>query len=211
MKNTGLIIGIAGPSAGGKTTVTNQILKQFAKDKVTIIRYDDYYKDQSHLTMDDRVKTNYDHPSAFDTDLLIGDLIKLKDGCAIEKPIYDFVEHNRSQKTERIEPGNIILVEGLFTLLEEQLRDLLDVKLYVTADSDECFIRRLKRDTNERGRTIDSVINQYLTTVKPMKEKFIDPTKKHADVIVQSRADNTVAIQMITHVINDHINKQGEK
>ncbi len=211
MKKKGLIIGIAGPSAGGKTTVTSEILKQFADDKVSMIRYDDYYKDQSDLTMAERVKTNYDHPSAFDTDLLLADLMKLKAGEAIEKPIYDFVEHNRSTKTERIEPGNIILVEGLFTLLEEQLRDLLDVKLYVTADSDECFIRRLKRDMNERGRTFDSVIDQYLTTVKPMKEKFIDPTKKYADVIVQSHADNTVAIKMITHVIENHIKQQGEK
>ncbi len=211
MKKKGLIIGIAGPSAGGKTTVTNEILKQFADDKVSMIRYDDYYKDQSDLTMAERVKTNYDHPSAFDTDLLLADLMNLKAGKAIEKPVYDFVEHNRSAKTERIEPGNIILVEGLFTLLEEQLRDLLDVKLYVTADSDECFIRRLKRDMNERGRTFDSVIDQYLTTVKPMKEKFIDPTKKYADVIVQSHADNTVAIQMITHVIENHIKQQGEK
>lgn len=210
MKKTGLIIGIAGPSAGGKTTVTDKILEQFPENTITVIKYDDYYKDQSHMSMDERVKTNYDHPNAFDTDLLIADLMKLRQGMAIEKPVYDFVEHNRSEVTERIEPGNIIIVEGLFTLLESRIRELLDIKVYVTADSDECFIRRLKRDTVERGRTTESVIEQYLTTVKPMKEKFIDPTSKYADVIVLRGGQNLVAIQMVTHMINDHINKQGE-
>ncbi len=210
MKKSGLIIGIAGPSAGGKTTVTNKILEQFPEDTITVIKYDDYYKDQSELTMEERVKTNYDHPNAFDTDLLIADLMRLKSGVAIEKPVYDFVEHNRSEQTERIEPGNIIIVEGLFTLLESRIRELLDIKVYVTADSDECFIRRLKRDTVERGRTTESIINQYLNTVKPMKEKFIDPTRKFADVIVLRGGENHVAVQMVTHMISDHISKQGE-
>lgn len=210
MKKSGLIIGIAGPSAGGKTTVTNKILEKFPEDTITVIKYDDYYKDQSNMTMEERMKTNYDHPNAFDTDLLIADLMRLREGIAIEKPVYDFVAHNRSESTERIEPGNIIIVEGLFTLLESKIRELLDIKVYVTADSDECFIRRLKRDTEERGRTTESIINQYLDTVKPMKEKFIDPTRKFADVIVLRGGENLVAIQMVTHMISDHIINQGE-
>ncbi len=205
MNKQGLIIGIAGPSAGGKTTVTQKILENFHDSQITVISYDDYYKDQSHLSMEERYQTNYDHPNAFDTNLLLSDLTDLKNHKGIEKPIYDFVEHNRSEKTERIEPGNIIIVEGLFTLLESDLRDILDIKVYVTADPDECFIRRLLRDTTERGRTQESVINQYLETVKPMQEKFISPTKKHADVIVLRGGENKVAIEMVTHMINNYI------
>lgn len=210
MKKKELIIGVAGPSAGGKTTVTNMILENFSEDAISVIKYDDYYKDQSDLSMEERVKTNYDHPNAFDTDLLLKDLKTLREGKSINKPVYDFVEHNRSDRTEVIEPGNIIIVEGLFTLLEEEIRDLLDIKVFVTADSDECFIRRLIRDTTERGRTYDSIINQYLTTVKPMKEKFIDPTKKFADIIIPRGSENLVAVEMVTHMINNHIKNQGE-
>ncbi len=202
-----LLIGIAGPSAGGKTTVTQKIMENFSDSQVTLISYDDYYKDQSHLTRDERKLTNYDHPKAFDTDLLVEHLTDLIKGKKIQKPIYDFTVNNRSKQTETLEPSNIIIVEGLFTLYEKQLRDLIDVKVYVEADADECFIRRLIRDRNERGRSTQSVIDQYLTTVKPMQERFIEPTRKFADVIVLRGGENGVAIEMVSQMINKQLEK----
>ncbi len=201
-----LIIGIAGPSAGGKTSLTNKINDNLDHSDVIIIKYDDYYKDQSDISFEQRLKTNYDHPSSFDTELLISDLKKLKDGQAIEKPLYDFKEHNRKEETEIVEPKKVIILEGLFTLLDEELRNLLDIKLYVLEDSDICFIRRLLRDTKERGRTIESVIEQYTKTVKPMQEKFVDPTKKYADLIVLRAKENDIAIKMIIDRIKKELN-----
>ncbi len=192
-----LIIGIAGPSAGGKTSLTNKIDSYLEHSDVIIIKYDDYYKDQSNISFEQRLKTNYDHPSSFDTELLINDLKKLKEGKSIEKPLYDFKEHNRKKETEIVNPKKVIILEGLFTLLDEELRNLLDIKLYVLEDSDICFIRRLLRDTKERGRTIENVIDQYTKTVKPMQEKFVDPTKKYADLIVLRAKENDIAIKMI--------------
>ncbi len=201
-----LIIGIAGPSAGGKTSLTNKINDNLDHSDVIIIKYDDYYKDQSDMSFEQRLETNYDHPSSFDTELLISDLKKLKEGKTIEKPLYDFKEHNRKKETEIVEPKKVIILEGLFTLLDEELRDLLDIKLYVLEDSDICFIRRLLRDTKERGRTIDSVIEQYTKTVKPMQEKFVDPTKKYADLIVLRAKENDIAIKMIIDRIKKELN-----
>lgn len=192
-----LIIGVAGPSAGGKTSVTNKIKDMFKDKSITVISYDDYYKDQSEMTMDERVKTNYDHPNAFDGELLVEQVTKLRGGTAIKKPTYDFSAHNRSEVVQTVEPTRIIIIEGLFTLLDQSLRDLLDIKIYVETDSDECFIRRLNRDIVERNRTMESVINQYLTTVKPMQVQFIEPTKKFADIIVPRGGDNDVAIDLI--------------
>lgn len=203
-----LFIGIAGPSAGGKTSVMENITKNFKEEHITVISYDDYYKDQSHLTMQERYKTNYDHPSAFDTDLLLNDLTKLKKGEAIDKPVYDFVEHNRSNKRECVNPSSIIIIEGLFVLLDLEIRSLLDIKVYVEADADECFIRRLQRDKKERGRSTQSVIDQYLTTVKPMQERFIEPTRKYADVVVLHGGKNRVAVEMVSHLIENHIKKE---
>lgn len=192
-----MIIGIAGPSAGGKTSVTNLICERIEVGHALVIRYDDYYKDQSHLTFEERVKTNYDHPNAFDTDLLIEHIKDLKGGKPIQKPIYDFTEHNRKKETEKVMPRDVIIIEGIFSLLDERLRELLDTKVYVYEDSDICFIRRLKRDTAERGRTLENVIDQYMQTVKPMQEQFIEPTKKYADVIILRGKTNSVAIEMI--------------
>ncbi len=202
-----LLIGIAGPSAGGKTTVTNKIISNFDPSEVTVITYDDYYKDQSHLPLEERKKTNFDHPNAFDTDLLIEHLRSLINGEKIEKPIYDFKVNNRSDETEVVKPSKIIILEGLFTLLEPSIRELLDIKVYVEADPDECFIRRLIRDKNERGRTTESVINQYIETVKPMYERFIEPTRKFADVIILRGGENAVAIEMVSQIINSRIDK----
>lgn len=206
-----LFIGIAGPSAGGKTSVTANITNNFKDEDITVINYDDYYKDQSNLTMEERYQTNYDHPNAFDTELLIKDLQSLKQGLSIEKPLYDFVTHNRSNQTEVVQPSHIIILEGLFALLDEEIRSLLDIKVYVEADADECFIRRLLRDRNERGRSTLSVVNQYLETVKPMQERFIEPTRKYADVVVLHGGKNVVAVEMVSKLIENHINTKKEQ
>ncbi len=195
-----LVIGIAGPSAGGKTTVTEKILEIF-NDEVIIIKYDDYYKDQSEMSFDERCNVNYDHPNAFDTELLIKHLSMLIKGNTIEKPTYDYTIHTRSSVVEKVEPRRIIILEGLFALLEERIRDLLDIKIFVETDPDVCFIRRLTRDTQDRGRTLESVIDQYLSTVKPMQEIFIDPTRKFADVVVLNGGKNPVVIEMIKNLI----------
>ncbi len=202
-----LLIGIAGPSAGGKTTLTEKIEKGLDDNQVAMIKYDDYYKDQDHLPFEQRLKTNYDHPNAFDTDLLIKDLKDLKSGKKIQKPLYDYTNHTRKKEVEEIEPKKVIILEGIFTLLDEELRDLLDIKLYILEDSDICFIRRLQRDTKERGRTIESVINQYITTVKPMQEKFVEPTRKFADIIILRAGENEIAIKMLI----DRIKKELEQ
>ncbi len=200
-----LIIGIGGPSAGGKTTLTNRIRENLNHDEVEIIKYDDYYKSQDHLELEERYKTNYDHPNAFDTSLLIEHLHKLKSGQGIQKPLYDYIKHTRKKETEKIEPKKVIILEGIFTLLDEELRDLLDIKLYAAEDSDICFIRRLIRDTKERGRTQESVIEQYTKTVKPMQEKFVSPTKKYADIIILRAAVNDIALDMIIDQIQKRL------
>lgn len=206
-----MVIGIAGPSAGGKTSVARAIQQGVKADQVLILKYDDYYKDQSDIPLEERILTNYDHPNAFDTELLIEDICKLKEGKQIEKPIYDYQYHTRKKETEIIKPHPVIVIEGLFTLLESELRDKLDLKIYVNEDSDICFIRRLKRDTIERGRTAESVIKQYIETVKPMQEKFIENTKKYADVIILRGKENQVGIKIIVNDIDKFLNtKKGE-
>ncbi len=201
-----LVIGIAGPSAGGKTSLTQKIENELDFDEVVMIRYDDYYKTQDNLIFEERLKTNYDHPNAFDTDLLIKDVKALKAGKTINKPLYDFKEHTRKKEVEEIKAKKVIIIEGIFTLLDEELRNLLDIKLYVSEDSDICFIRRLQRDTKERGRSIESVITQYMATVKPMQEKFVTPTQKFADIIILRARENQIAIKMLI----DRIKKELE-
>ena len=170
-----------------------------------IIRQDDYYKDQSDKTMEERVKTNYDHPFAFDNDLFVAQLKQLMAGVAIEKPVYDFVVHTRSEETEHIEPSDVIVIEGLFILEDEQLRDLCDIRIFVDTDDDIRFIRRLIRDVKKRGRTIDSVIEQYTTTVKVMHNTFIEPSRKYADIIIPEGGHNQVAIDLLTTKISSII------
>ncbi|MTK87439.1 uridine kinase, partial [Turicibacter sanguinis] len=171
--NKPLIIGVAGGTASGKTSVSTILYDAFADRTITLLRQDDYYNDQSHMTLEERVKTNYDHPLSMDNELLVKHLKKLMLGYSIEKPIYDYTQHTRSELTEKIEPTKIIIVEGLFVLEDVQIRDLLDIKVFVEADDDIRFIRRLLRDTTERGRTIESVISQYTESVKPMHQQFI--------------------------------------
>lgn len=198
MREQAVIIGIAGGSASGKTSIAKQLYDYFkGHHKVKIIKQDDYYKDQSHLTFEQRVKTNYDHPLAFDTDLLVMHLKKLKNKERIEKPTYDYTLHTRSQVTEVIEGRDVIILEGIFVLAESTVRELCDILVYVDTDSDIRFIRRLRRDIEERGRSLDSVCQQYLKTVRPMHEQFIEPSKKYAHIIILEGGSNHVAVDLL--------------
>ena len=201
-----VIIGIAGGSASGKSSISRRLKERYENtNSVVIIRQDDYYKDQKNKTMEERVKTNYDHPFAFDKDLFVAQLKQLMAGVAIEKPVYDFVVHTRSEETEHIEPSDVIVIEGLFILEDEQLRDLCDIRIFVDTDDDIRFIRRLIRDVKKRGRTIDSVIEQYTTTVKVMHNTFIEPSRKYADIIIPEGGHNQVAIDLLTTKISSII------
>lgn len=193
-----IIIGIAGGSASGKSSIANEIYEYFKHEHtIKIIRLDDYYKDQSHLAMEQRVKTNYDHPLAFDMDLLVKHLDLLKSNQSIEKPIYDFTVHNRSLQVEVIDPRDVFILEGLFVLNEVQIRERCDILIYVDTDADIRFIRRLKRDMQERGRSLESVCNQYLQTVRPMHEQFVEPSKKYAHIIIPEGSSNQVAVDLL--------------
>ncbi|HEY4623070.1 MAG TPA: uridine kinase, partial [Solibacillus sp.] len=183
-KKRPVVIGIAGGSCSGKTSVTRAIYDVFREDSVVVIEQDYYYKDQSHMTFDERLLTNYDHPLAFDTDLLIEHVNSLLDYQSVEKPVYDYVQHTRSQEIIHVEPKDVIILEGILVLEDERLRDLMDIKLFVDTDSDLRIIRRIQRDIKDRGRTADSVIEQYLSAVRPMHNLFIEPTKRYADVII---------------------------
>ncbi|MER2106405.1 MAG: uridine kinase [Solibacillus sp.] len=192
-----VVIGIAGGSCSGKTSVTRAIYDVFREESVVVIEQDFYYKDQSHMTFEERLETNYDHPLAFDTELLISHIEGLLDYKAIEKPVYDYVQHTRAETVIHVEPKDVIIVEGILVLEDERLRDLMDIKLFVDTDSDLRIIRRLQRDIVERGRTVDSVIDQYLSAVRPMHNMFIEPTKRYADVIIPEGGGNDVAIDLM--------------
>ena len=191
------IIGIVGGSGSGKTTVTKRIIEALDIDKVVLIEQDYYYKDQSHMTMDERIKTNYDHPGAFDNELLYSQLLELIDGKSVEVPRYDYTNHTRSDKKVLQESKDVIIIEGMFGLYSEKLRNLMDIKIFVDTPSDLRILRRLLRDINERGRTVESVINQYLMTVRPMHEKYIKPTKQYADIIIPDGGFNDIAIDIL--------------
>ncbi|EJX39760.1 uridine kinase [Enterococcus faecium] len=205
-KSKPIIIGVTGGSGSGKTSVSRAIFNNFPDHSIMMLEQDSYYKDQSHLSFEERLNTNYDHPFAFDNDLLIqhvGDLLNYK---AIEKPVYDYVAHTRSQATIIQEPKEVIILEGILILEDERLRDLMDIKVYVDTDDDIRIIRCIKRDMEERGRTLDSVIEQYLTVVKPMYHQFIEPTKRYADIIVPEGGENHVAIDLITTKVASFLN-----
>lgn len=198
-----ILIAIAGGSASGKTTVVKKIIEQLNSKDITVISHDDYYKDLTHLALTERYKVNFDHPDSIDNDLFVAQLKDLLDGKSISKPKYDFVQHNRSSEYELVEPTKIIIIEGILILEDERVRDLATIKLFVESDDDIRFIRRLVRDTKERGRSIESVINQYLTTVKPMYYAFIKPTKRYADIIIPNDSTHDVAVDCIARMIND--------
>ncbi|WP_431027278.1 uridine kinase [Lysinibacillus sp. LZ02] len=197
MSKRPVVIGIAGGSCSGKTSVTRAIYEVFRDHSVVVIEQDYYYKDQSHMTFEERLNTNYDHPLAFDTDLLIEHIHTLLNREPIEKPVYDYVQHTRSTDVINVEPKDVIIIEGILVLDDERLRELMDIKLFVDTDSDLRIIRRIERDIKERGRTADSVIEQYLTAVRPMHNMFIEPTKRYADVIIPEGGDNGVAIDLM--------------
>jgi uridine kinase len=204
--NRPIIIGIAGGSASGKTLISKRLKKAFeSANSVIIIKQDDYYLDQSHMEMDERIKTNYDHPFAFDNDLLVAHLKRLIDRQSIDKPTYDFVNHTRSQIIEHVDSADVVVIEGLFVLENSQLRDLCDIKVFVETEADVRFIRRLSRDVHQRGRSLDSVIEQYMKTVRVMHEQFIQPSKKFADVIIPEGGKNDVAIDLLTTKISSII------
>ncbi|WP_298488468.1 uridine kinase [uncultured Maribacter sp.] len=200
-----LIIGIAGGTGCGKTTVVNQIMNEFPKEEVGLISQDSYYNDLSHLTIEERKKTNFDHPSAIDFDLLVEHLELLKSGKSIEQPVYSFMECNRTKETVATQPRKVVLVEGILILTNPKIRDMFDIKIYVHADSDERLIRRLKRDTAERGWSLDETLDCYQNTLKPMHDQFIEPTKEYADIIIPNNKYNTVAIDIVRTIINDKL------
>ncbi|MCM3122513.1 uridine kinase [Mesobacillus sp. AQ2] len=192
-----VVIGVAGGSGSGKTSVTKAIYDSFKSQSILMIEQDYYYKDQSHLPMEERLKTNYDHPLAFDNDLLIEHIQKLLQHEAVEKPVYDYAIHTRSNEVVHVEPKDVIILEGILILEDQRLRDLMDIKLYVDTDADLRIIRRLLRDIKERGRSMDSVIEQYVNVVRPMHNQFIEPTKRYADVIIPEGGHNHVAIDLM--------------
>ena len=199
-----IIIGIAGGTGSGKSTLAENIQKEFDQ-KITMLSHDYYYKSNSDLPFEERKKLNYDHPDAFETDLMIEHLNKLKKGETIERPSYSFVEHLREDKTYKVVPQKVIIVEGILLFENQTLRDMMDIKIFVDADADIRFIRRLLRDVKERGRTVESVVEQYCTTVKPMHEQFVEPSKKYADIIVPEGGYNMVALNMIVEKIRSII------
>ena len=203
-----LIIGIAGGTGSGKTTVVQQIIEQLPVDEVCVISQDSYYKDTSHLAFEDRVKINFDHPNSIDFALLVTHLEALRNGESFEQPVYSFVEHNRTSETVTTHPKKVIIVEGILILTHPEIREMFDIKVYVHADSDERLIRRLKRDIAERGRDLTEVLNRYQTTLKPMHQQFIEPTKEFADIIIPTNRYNTVAVNLIRSIIHQKLVKE---
>lgn len=202
-----MIIGIAGGTGSGKTTLTDRIKERFGSD-VTVVKHDDYYRAHDDMTYEERCGLNYDHPDAFDTLLMIEHIKKLKAGEAIECPVYDYTVHNRSDKTVVIEPTKVIIIEGILIFENLELCDLMDIKIFVDTDADVRILRRIMRDVRERARSLESVVDQYLNTVKPMHEQYVEPSKKNADLIVLEGGHNVVALDMIIQRIAQHINTE---
>lgn len=200
-----LTIGIAGGTGSGKTTVVNAIVNQLHEEKVAVISEDSYYRDTSHLSYEERTQINFDHPQSIDFDLLTQHLKELKQGRPIEQPVYSFIEHNRTGETLTTYPKPVMIVEGILLLTNPELRDLFDIKIFVHTDSDERLIRRLKRDMSERGRDLNEVLNRYQTTLKPMHQQFIEPSKEFADMIIPYNHHNHVAVDIVKRIINQQL------
>ena len=207
-ENKPVIIGVTGGSGSGKTTVSRAIFEQLHGHSLLMLQEDSYYNDQSDMPFEERIKTNYDHPNAFDTELLVKQLKDLLDWKTIEKPIYDYTEHTRSSEVEKVEPKEVIILEGILVLNDPALRDLMDIKIFVDTDDDIRIIRRIQRDIEERGRSLQSVIDQYKSTVKPMYHQFIEPTKRYADIIVPEGGENQVAIDLLVTKVRDILRKR---
>jgi uridine kinase len=208
-KNDPMIIGVTGGSGSGKTTVSQKILEELHGHSISIIQQDSYYKDQAEKTMEERRAVNYDHPLAFDADLLYEHLKMLKNNQTIEVPVYDYKVSTRSEKVIKQEPTDVIILEGILILDDERIRDMLDIKVYVDTDDDIRIIRRIRRDMEQRARTLDSIINQYLTGVKPMYHQFIEPTKRYADLIVPEGGQNSVAVDLLVTKVRDILSEDG--
>lgn len=208
MKNV-IVIGIAGGTGSGKSTMINRIKEQFS-DEITILSHDFYYKAHNNMTYEERCQLNYDHPDAFDTDLMIEHVKALKRWETIERPVYDFTIHNRVEETVAVKPAKVVVVEGILIFENKELLDLCDMKIFVDTDADVRILRRILRDVKERGRTLDSVVTQYLTTVKLMHEQFVEPSKKNADIIVPEGGFNVVALDMINHRIHALLHEEDE-
>lgn len=202
MSSKPIVIGLAGGTGSGKTTVAKEIVTSLKEQSIVMITQDSYYKDQSAMPMEKRMKTNYDHPFAFDNDLLIEHIDQLLAYQPIDIPVYDFKEHTRAKEVITVHPKNVIIIEGILVLEDERLRERMDIKLFVDTAADVRIIRRLMRDIKDRGRTIDSVVEQYLTIVRPMHEQFVEPTKKYADIIIPEGGENQVAIDLMVTKIN---------
>ena len=210
MDNNILVLGIAGGTGSGKTTLMKNIIDKFG-NAVTVLSHDNYYKRRDELTYEQRCLINYDEPDALETDLMAAHLDRLRHGEAIDCPVYDFTQHNRSDETVRIVPKSVIIVEGILIFENKPLRDLMDIKIFVDTDADVRLCRRIKRDVNKRGRTLESVLMQYQTTVKPMHEKYVEPSKKHADIVVPEGGKNLVALDMIMGRIQRHLKEAEQK
>ena len=206
---TSLTIGIAGGTGSGKTTVANVILERVGRDRIAYLPHDAYYRDLGDLPYDQKAAMNFDHPDSLETELMIKHILELKKANAIEIPVYDFSTHSRTSKTIRVEPRAVIIVEGILLFVDKQLRDLLDIKIFVDTDADIRFIRRLQRDITERGRTTDMVVQQYLSTVRPMHLEFVEPSKRYANIIIPEGGLNEIAMDMVIARIEMLLSKRG--
>ena len=196
-----LVIGVAGGSGSGKTTVVRRIVEALEEARVTVLEHDRYYRDRNDLRLEDRAALNYDHPDSLETDLLVRHVQELREGRSVQVPVYDFTRHARVASTQTVAPSRALIVEGILIYTDAALRGLMDIKVFVDTDDDTRFIRRLQRDTSDRGRTMESVIDQYLSTVKPMHLEFVEPSKRYADIIIPQGGHNAVAIDMLLRLI----------
>ncbi len=201
-----MTIGIAGGTGSGKTTITRRLQQRFS-DNVSVIYHDNYYKAHNDMTYEERAKLNYDCPDAFDTELMVRDLTELRNGHSVRCPVYDYTVHNRSDKTVLVNPSPVIIVEGILIFQDKRLCDLLDIKIFVDTDADVRILRRIVRDVRDRGRSLSSVVDQYLTTVKPMHEMYVEPSKRNADIIIPEGGHNLVAMDMLIERINAHVSE----
>jgi len=209
MSDNPLILGVAGGSGSGKTTVVENIVAGIGREKILLIEHDSYYRDLSHLQLEERKKQNFDHPSSLETELMIRHLSALRSGYKVDIPVYDFVAHTRTKKTFPAAPKSIILIDGILIFSEPKLRDLMDIKLFVDTDDDVRLLRRLRRDILERGRDFNGVLNQYENFVRPMHLEFVEPSKRYADIIIPRGGENRVALEMVAALINDKLQNQN--
>lgn len=205
-----ILIGIAGGTGSGKTTLANKLIDSFGDDEVSVLRHDNYYKRHDEMNYEERSRLNYDHPDAFDTELLCEHIKALKAGEAASMPVYDYSQHNRSKETILVKPAPVIVLEGILIFAEPKLCELMDIKVFVDTDADVRILRRIVRDVKNRGRSLDSVICQYLTTVKPMHEQFVEPSKRRADIIIPEGGENVVALDMLIERVRRHLGGSGK-